>query len=346
MNNNVPIPNNNNDHEELPQRNAPPSRGFVIGRYLVLGVMAVVGTIACPGDTLLWNSSDSSMNRQPLAMILLSLIFSLVSFGALQGSDPGYLTEEIISRLSLQEDDYNNREGEEEEAFEQNRRTQIMEQMECMPALDSSSFTSLCRKRCDICGFSPPLRSHHCKDCNQCVACFDHHCGFVGTCIGELNHCRFYIFLTMQLFVLGFCTNIVNSSSFGCISLLLLDENDNNDKKDMLILSMAQVCATKIYTGVLFSCALLIWIIHSFLAVTNSTTFEFTKGGRHLEYLQNTHPMDCPMSQGACRNLYLFCCQKDAGCHCHRRRRGSFQPIVWRPPQISSSSRAILSRRR
>lgn len=40
---------------------------------------------------------------------------------------------------------------------------------------------------CDLCECYQPPKGAHCPDCNVCVAGFDHHCAWMGTCIGRGN---------------------------------------------------------------------------------------------------------------------------------------------------------------
>ena len=222
---------------------------------------------------------------------------------------------------------------------------------------ESSYYHSTRRKYCETCQFAPPLRAHHCKVCQTCVATFDHHCEFVGTCIGERNHCRFWFFLTAQTFGFWFCCSIVSSSSLGFLSLLALG-NDNQyspEEAKVILTESLRVVISKLYLYPLTFASVLVFLAHSFFALANSTTFEFAKGPRHLEYLKNTEPCDLPFSRGVFSNLLLFCCERDAACNMRiltpsgimasirQIRRQSmlmspnwgddmWNPIVWRPP--------------
>jgi len=86
-------------------------------------------------------------------------------------------------------------------------------------------------KFCNTCFIIRPLRSHHCFDCNNCVERFDHHCPWLGTCVGIRNYRYFFGFL--------FCVNvliiyIISLSSFHLYLNLNFRiksndlENDNN----------------------------------------------------------------------------------------------------------------------
>lgn len=52
---------------------------------------------------------------------------------------------------------------------------------------------------CSACLVRRPVRSKHCSVCDRCVARLDHHCPWVGNCIGAKNHVYFIGFLVMLI---------------------------------------------------------------------------------------------------------------------------------------------------
>ena len=50
-------------------------------------------------------------------------------------------------------------------------------------------------RKCSTCNIFRPPGASHCRECDNCVLDFDHHCLFVSNCIGKRNHKYFFLFL-------------------------------------------------------------------------------------------------------------------------------------------------------
>lgn len=152
------------------------------------------------------------------------------------------------------------------------------------------------RRQCLICDHLQPLRTKHCDDCNRCVRTFDHHCPWIGGCVGERNRAYFFIYLTSESatifwFMTHSLVEIANSGTGGpALSRLSL-----------LILMITIMSMFLLMTGILT-------LYHGFLILSNLTTWEHSSWNKitYLKSLSNGKgsPFSHPSVWGNVRQFF------------------------------------------
>lgn len=121
-------------------------------------------------------------------------------------------------------------------------------------------------KFCYICYIFKPPRASHCYFCNVCVERFDHHCPWVGSCIGKRNYKYFFTFVLSLAVMIALVIALIT---------LTFIHYANTQPKLVYVLVINIILSLLALPAFAFVYALLGF--HLFLSHKNVTTYEFCK---------------------------------------------------------------------
>ncbi|ESS30777.1 DHHC zinc finger domain-containing protein [Toxoplasma gondii VEG] len=154
-------------------------------------------------------------------------------------------------------------------------------------------------KFCTTCNIYRPPRSVHCAICDNCVERFDHHCPWLGNCIGLRNY-RTFIFFVIFCSLLSVFTFVSSAVKVAFVVVWLRADGLNSDDVFQQLWGKAtESVLLLVYTFVLSWFVLALFAYHGYLIATNQTTYEQIKS---FFYEGN------PWSKGLAGNLAdVFC---------------------------------------
>lgn len=151
-------------------------------------------------------------------------------------------------------------------------------------------------KLCYTCNIARPFRSSHCKDCDNCIVRMDHHCPWLGGCVGKRNYIFFYFYL---LFL-----NLNNFFMLVVSLMIAYNKSKSLEKKvSIILLHCLPSLFTLVYLLIIMFFTTGLFYNHTKLIVKNITTKEELKKLVHSK-------IGNPYNRGVCFNCADFFCRR------------------------------------
>jgi len=124
---------------------------------------------------------------------------------------------------------------------------------------------------CYSCCLYKPPRTSHCSLCDNCVERFDHHCLWLGTCVGKRNYKYFYCIISCLF--LNIIFHVICAIYYIITRIKNYDNNTNN--KLIIIIGYSILSFYDIMFFIFFLSKLI--FVHTMLVFKNMTYYEYVK---------------------------------------------------------------------
>eukprot|EP01018_Ginkgo_biloba_P037782 Gb_23313 [translate_table: standard] len=231
----------------------PDVRSLMLTLFLILGPMAIFYAFVAKKISHYLGSSI-------MVVAIVFTIYVLILLFMTSGRDPGIIPRN--AHPPEPEEDYDAAPPSAEWAGGQTPRLRLPRTKDVIV-----NGVAVKIKYCDTCMLYRPPRCSHCSICNNCVERFDHHCPWVGQCIGQRNYRFFFMFVfsstLLCIYVFAFCW----------VLILKLQHERHMSLLEAMSHTIASIVLI-VYTFIAVWFVGGLTLFHLYLISTNQTTYE------------------------------------------------------------------------